>query len=80
MSDGCDEYAISLSVGAHEEVVTTAIVETNFLVERDGSGVSFPHPKPQIVAVERASLVMNTEHESLRHSFSLSLTVDVEAI
>jgi hypothetical protein len=42
-SDGCDEHAIRLSVGADEEIVAAAIDESNFLVEGDGTGVSFPH-------------------------------------
>jgi len=66
--------------GAAAYVVATAIVETNFPVERDGSRISFPHAKPQIMAVERASLCVNGQHESLRHSLSMSLTVDVETV
>jgi hypothetical protein len=46
---------IRLSVGADEEIVAAAIDESNFLVEGDGTGVSFPHAVARYGQCRRAN-------------------------
>ena len=57
-----------------------AIDEANFLVERDGAWVSFPHAEPQILAIEFTRRGVNGQHESLRDALSMRGTIDVEAV
>jgi hypothetical protein len=77
---GRDKHAVRLSIGAYEEIVAASIDETDFLIESDGTWISFPHAEPKVSSFECPRRVMNGAYQQLRNALSMGRAIDVKAM